>query len=139
MHCLVLNLSYNGLTSIPEKLFTLPELTTLNLSHNSLTSLPFNAPFVGKTGLSKANQPTGGSFFTPVLLHATTPLPRLDASFNKIISTAIDNTIPVSLIKLDLSGNPLGVSIELVRHISSLKKLQEIYFERAEIGDDSFP
>ena len=138
----VLDLSYNGLTSVPEKLFALPELTTLNLSHNSLTSLPFNAPFAGKTGRSKANQPTGGNFFTPVVLHATTPLPRLvhlDASFNKIISTAIDNTIPVSLIKLDLSGNPLGVSIELLRHVSSLKKLKEIKFERAEIGDDSFP
>ena len=138
----VLDLSYNGLTSVPEKLFALPELTTLNLSHNSLTSLPFNAPFVGKTGRSKANQPSGGSFFTPVVSHATTPLPRLvhlDVSFNKIISTAIDNTIPVSLIKLDLSGNPLGLCIELLRNVSSLKKLKEIKFERAEIGDDSFP
>ena len=138
----VLDLSYNGLTSVPEKLFALPELTTLNLSHNSLTSLPFNAPFVGKTGRSKANQPSGGSFFTPVVLHATTPLPRLvhlDVSFNKIISTAIDNTIPVSLITLDLSGNPLGLSIELLRNVSLLKKLKEIKFERAEIGDDSFP
>lgn len=138
----VLDLSYNGLASVPEKLFALPELTTLNLSHNSLTSLPFNAPFSGKTGRSKANQLTGGSFFTPVVSHATTPLPRLvhlDVSFNKIISTAIDNTIPVSLIKLDLSGNPLGLSIELLRKISSLKKLKEVKFERAEIGDDSFP
>jgi Leucine-rich repeat (LRR) protein len=138
----VLDLSYNGLISVPEKLFALPELTTLNLSHNSLTSLPFNAPFSGKTGRSKANQLTGGSFFTPVVSHATTPLPRLvhlDVSFNKIISTAIDNAIPVSLIKLDFSGNPLGLSIELLRNVSSLKKLKEIKFERAEIGDDSFP
>ncbi|KIM42678.1 hypothetical protein M413DRAFT_121533 [Hebeloma cylindrosporum] len=138
----VLDLSYNGLTSVPEKLFALPELTTLNLSHNSLTGLPFNAPFAGNTGRAKPNQLSGGSFFTPVVSHATTPLPRLvhlDVSFNKIISTAIDSTIPVSLIKFDLSGNPLGLSIELLRNASSLKKLKEIKFERAEIGDDSFP
>jgi Leucine-rich repeat (LRR) protein len=63
----------------------------------------------------------------------------LDASFNRITSSEIHNTIPVSLIKLDLSGNPLGLSIELLRNLSSLKKLKEIKFEKAEIGDDSFP
>jgi len=64
-----------------------------------------------KTGQLKANQPSGGSFFTRVISHATTPLPHLinlDVSFDKIILTAIDTTFPVSLIKVDLSGTHLG-------------------------------
>ncbi|KAF8959453.1 hypothetical protein BDZ97DRAFT_1906209 [Flammula alnicola] len=138
----VLDLSHNTLTSLPEKLFALPELTTLNLSHNLLTTLPFNAPFASGNGRSKSNQLTGGSFFTPVVSHATTPLPRLlvlDASHNKIHANAIDDAIPVSLTKIDLSGNPLGLSQQLLRNLSSLKKLKEAKFERCEIGDDSFP
>lgn len=106
---LVLDLSYNGLTSVPEKLFALPELT-FNLPHNSLTRLPFNA---GKTVRSKANQPSGASFFTPVVACYTTSPPSRPFGYlfpKKIISTAIDTTIPVSLIKVDLSGNPLGHS-----------------------------
>ena len=38
-HLRVLDLSYN-LTSIPDILFTLPNLRTLGIGHNQITSLP---------------------------------------------------------------------------------------------------
>ncbi|KAF9475834.1 L domain-like protein [Pholiota conissans] len=138
----VLDLSHNALSSLPEKLFALPELTTLNLSYNLLTALPFGAPFVNQNGRAKASQQSSGGFFTPVVSHSSTPLPRLinlDASQNKIHAQDIDSSFPVSLVKIDLSGNPLGLSQGLLRSLSSLKKLKEIKFEKCEIGDDSFP
>ncbi|KDR71032.1 hypothetical protein GALMADRAFT_229699 [Galerina marginata CBS 339.88] len=138
----VLDLSHNALTSIPDKIFALPELTTLNLSHNLLTGLPFNAPFTDSNGRTRANQQSSGGFFTPVVTHSTTPLPRLlilDTSYNKIVANAINDSIPVSLTKFDLSGNPLGSSQKLLRSLSSLKRLKELKFEKSELGDDSFP
>ncbi|KAH9483257.1 hypothetical protein JR316_0005361 [Psilocybe cubensis] len=139
----VLDLSYNSLTTLPDKIFALPNLSTLNISHNILTSLPFNAPFAGTNPRSRSNHSTSsGGFFTPEVVHATTPLPHLlvlDASDNKISADSIDDSIPVSLTKLDLSGNPLGLSQTLLRNLASLKKLKEVKLHKATIGDDSFP
>ncbi|KAF8185179.1 leucine-rich repeat-containing protein 40 [Pholiota molesta] len=138
----VLDLSHNALVVLPEKIFALPELTTLNLSHNLFTALPFNSPFVNQNGRAKKSQQSSGGFFTPVVSHSTTPLPRLvnlDVSNNQIHAKDIDSSLPVSLVKVNLSGNPLGFSQELLRNLSSLKKLKEIKFEKCEIGDDSFP
>ncbi|KAF5321653.1 hypothetical protein D9619_001255 [Psilocybe cf. subviscida] len=135
----VLDLSHNALTSLPEKLFSLPELTNLNISHNQLISLPFNAPFSGNSGRAKAQQSSGG-FFTPVVTHSTTPLPRLitfDASWNKITASAIDTEIPVALTKIDLSGNPLGPSQRLLHNFASLKRINEVKLHKCQIGDDS--
>jgi len=126
---------------LPLKLFALPELTTLNLSHNKLNALPFNAPFVGGDGRTRSTQQSSGGFFTPVVTHSTTPLPRLvtlDASHNKIVAGAIDDRIPASITKLDLSGNPLGSSQQLMRNLSTLLRLKEAKFEKCEIADDSF-
>ena len=138
----VLDLSYNALTTLPENIFALPELTTLNISHNLLTSLPFEAPFASASSRTGPNQYTSTSFFTPAVVRATTPLPRLvnlNASHNRIVGSAIDATIPVSLTKIDLSGNPLGPSQRLIQALGALKRLKEARFEKAEIGDDSFP
>ncbi|KAF8164729.1 hypothetical protein B0H34DRAFT_686326 [Crassisporium funariophilum] len=138
----VLDLSHNFLTKLPDNLFALPELTTLNLSHNLLTGLPFNAPFASGDGRSRSNQYTSGIFFTPAVSRASTSLPHLvvlDASHNRIKASAIDDYIPVSLSKLDLSANPLGHSQKLLRNLSTLKRLRDLKFEKAEIGDDSFP
>ena len=138
----VLDLSYNALTTLPENIFALPELTTLNLSHNLLTSLPLEAPFASASSRTGPNQYTSTSFFTPAVVRATTPLPRLvnlNASHNRIVGSAIDATIPVSLTKIDLSGNPLGPSQRLIQALGALKRLKEARFEKAEIGDDSFP
>ena len=138
----VLDLSYNSLTSLPDNLFALPELTTLNLSHNLLPGLPFNLPFASSDGRSRPNHYTSDIFFTPVVARASTSLPRLvvlDVSYNQISAIAIDETIPISLTKIDLSGNPLGPSQSLLRNLASLKRLKELKLEKAEIGNDSFP
>jgi len=136
-----LDLSHNSLTVVPDNLFALPELTSLNLSHNQLSSLPFNAPFGGAHRL-KVNQQSSISFFGPVVNRSTTPLPRLtnlDVSHNKISAQAIDSNLPVSLSKFDLSSNPLGHAQQLLRNLASIKRLKELRFSHAEIGDDSFP
>jgi Leucine-rich repeat (LRR) protein len=138
----VLDLSHNSLTALPDNLFALPELTTLNLSHNLLSGLPFNSPFASGDGRSRSNQYTSGIFFTPAVARASTSLPHLvvlDVSYNQIFAVAIDETIPVSLTKIDLSGNPLGPSQSLLRNLASLKRLKELKLEKSEIGDDSFP
>lgn len=138
----VLDLSHNSLTALPDNLFALPELTTLNLSHNLLPGLPFNAPFATGDGRSRSNQYTSGIFFTPAVARASTPLPHLvvlDVSYNRVSASAIDEAIPVSLTKIDFSGNPLGPSQSLLRNLASLKRLKELKFEKSEIGDDSFP
>ena len=138
----VLDLSYNSLTALPDDLFALPELNTLNLSHNLLPGLPFKSPFANSDGRSRSNQYTSGIFFTPAVARASTSLPRLvvlDVSYNQISAIAIDETIPISLTKIDLSGNPLGPSQSLLRNLASLKRLKELRLEKAEIGNDSFP
>ncbi|PPQ88886.1 hypothetical protein CVT25_009121 [Psilocybe cyanescens] len=138
----VLDLSHNSLTSLPDKLFALPQLSTLNVSYNLLTSLPFNAPFAGINPRSRPGQQSSGGFFTPQVVHATTSLPHLlvlDASHNKISADSIHDSIPVSLVKLDLSGNPLGPSQNLLRNLAPLKKLKELKLQKATISDDSFP
>ena len=137
----VLDLSHNSLTALPDNLFALPELTTLNLSHNLLPGLPFSAPFAASEGRSQSNQYTSGIFFTPAVVRASTPLPHLvvlDVSYNRISASSINETMPVSLTKLDLSGNPLGPCQSLLRNLASLKRLKELRFEKSEIGNDSF-
>lgn len=138
-----LDLSHNALTTLPSNIFALPELTTLNVSHNKLTDLPFNAPFAG--GGSRANQ-GGSSFFTPTITRATVPLPRLhtlNASYNNIAASGIHLVVPASLVKLDLSVNPLGLSDPnckaLIQQLGGLKHLKEAHFENSEIGDEAFP
>ena len=141
-----LDLSHNALTSLPTNLFALPELTILNISHNSLISLPFHAPFVSSGNGVQRKPSTGGSFFTPTITRATTPLPRLvtlDASHNKITAAVIDLQIPAALTRVDFSGNPLGINEPrcqtLLQKLGSLQRLKELRFENAEIGDDALP
>jgi Leucine-rich repeat (LRR) protein len=138
----VLDLSHNSLTALPDNFFALPELTTLNLSHNLLPGLPFNSPFASSDGRSRPNRYTSDIFFTPAVARASSSLPRLvvlDVSYNQISAIAIDETIPISLTKIDLSGNPLGPSQSLLRNLASLKRLKELKLEKSEIGNDSFP
>ena len=141
-----LDLSHNHLDSLPKHIFALPNLTILNISHNEITALPFDAPFSNAN--SRSHDSGGGSFFAPVIIRATTPLPcllTLDASHNKILANAIDHDnckLPILLSKLDLSFNPLGVGNtkcrSLVQELSKLKKLKELKLEAAEIGNGAF-
>ncbi|KAF8895987.1 hypothetical protein BD779DRAFT_1466031 [Infundibulicybe gibba] len=138
-----LDLSHNALSSLPENIFALPELTTLNISHNALTSLPFNAPF--RSNNPRRNNSTGGSFFTPKVTRASTPLPHLltlDASHNQIIASNIDTALPKSLAKFDLSANPIGqvtsATQSLLRALGAAQKLTHLLFVNAEIQDDAF-
>ncbi|KAF8072052.1 hypothetical protein FPV67DRAFT_916442 [Lyophyllum atratum] len=139
-----LDLSHNALTSLPPKLFALPELTALNVSHNALISLPFNAPFASSN--NDRGKAISGSFFTPTITRATSPLPRLlilNVSHNKICARAIDLVLPQTLTKVDFSSNPLGVDEpqcqSLLQALGALPRLKELRFESAEIGDDAFP
>jgi Leucine-rich repeat (LRR) protein len=137
-----LDMSHNALESLPELFFALPSLTTLNLSHNSLTSLPFSSPFSDMSTSSRSSH-YGGSFFAPTITRASEPLPRLltlDVSHNKISAEMIDNALPVSVTKLDLSSNPLSNGCRtLMQSLSRLEKLREVRLETAEIDDDAFP
>ncbi|KAF9011860.1 hypothetical protein BDQ17DRAFT_1272237 [Cyathus striatus] len=138
----VLDLSHNSLTSLPANLFALPELTTLNISHNTLSSLPFNAPFASNESRTIRSQYSSSDFFTPAINRATTSLPRLvslDASYNKISAAKINLSLPSSITKLDLSGNPLGPVQSLLRKLATFLRLKELRFDKADVGDESFP
>lgn len=137
-----LDLSHNALTSLPSNLFALPELTTLNLAYNQLTALAFNSPFVN--GRSP-QQPSSG-FFKPSVARAATPLPKLvtlDVAHNKFTASGIDLAFPASLIKFDLSINPLGLTDpkckDLLQALAKLPRLKELKFENSEIDDSALP
>ncbi|KAJ3762773.1 hypothetical protein EV360DRAFT_35025 [Lentinula raphanica] len=135
-----LDLSHNSLSSLPPNLFTFPELSALNLSHNRFTSLPFNAPFSFSS--SKKHNNSSGGFFGPVISRSSVPLPKLinlDASHNQISAEAIDSEIPTALVKLNLSSNPLGNSVALLKKLASLSSLRELRMEQADVGDESCP
>ncbi|KAJ3516583.1 hypothetical protein NMY22_g14174 [Coprinellus aureogranulatus] len=134
----ILDLSQNQLTSLPDNLWSLPELTTLNISDNNLRSLPFSAPFQSASKRTGPNSYASTDFFTPAVVRAASPLPKLvnlNASHNRIPAAAIDLNIPSSLVKLDLSANPIGKADALLQKLASLPRLAELRFEKAEISD----
>ncbi|KAI0081021.1 hypothetical protein K474DRAFT_1636658 [Panus rudis PR-1116 ss-1] len=144
----ILDLSHNNLTSLPTNFWALPALTTLNLSHNHLTSLPFSKPFKaeGSTPLGRIVDPRGDWYGVDVV-RASKPLPKLsslDVSHNRISASSIDHGegaqwLPEGVTKVNLSYNPLGRSVDLIRALSRLSGLQELNMEHADIGNDSFP
>lgn len=136
-----LDLSHNQLSALPPVLFALPELTHLNVSYNTLTNLPFNAYFTSVGSRPRNNINKSTDFFAPERVRANTPLPKLlviEASHNCITADSIDTVLPRTLIKLDLSENPLGSSRTLLKTLANLPRLKHILMEKADIGDDSF-
>lgn len=137
-----IDLSRNSLASLPENFFALPDLTTLKLSHNKLTSLPFDCPFE-PANVQRLRQRRGNDFFSPEIRRADKPLPSLrvlDVSFNSLITASISQSIPASLVKFDLSSNPLGPDAKsLILRCSRLSDLKELLLNRANISDESFP
>ncbi|KAF9647802.1 L domain-like protein [Thelephora ganbajun] len=137
-----IDLSHNSLPSLPENFFALPDLTTLKLSHNRLTSLPFNYPFE-PANTQRLRQHKGNDFFSPEIRRADKPLPSLrvlEVSFNSLTAAGIDQSIPVSLIKFDLSSNPLGPDTRsLILRCSRLGNLKELLLNKADIDNGAFP
>lgn len=137
-----IDLSRNSLASLPENFFALPDLATLKLSHNKLTSLPFDCPFE-PANVQRLRQRRGNDFFSPEIRRADEPFPSLrvlDVSFNSLTTASISQSIPVSLVKFDLSSNPLGPDAKsLILRCSRLSDLKELLLNRADISDESFP
>jgi Leucine-rich repeat (LRR) protein len=142
----LLDLSHNNIASLPSNIWALPCLTTLNMSHNALETLPFFAPFApaNSNPLSRTRDPRG-DWYSAAITRATAPLPKLtnlDVSHNRLTSGGIDHEpghFPAALVKLSLSGNPLGNASSIIRALSRLDHLSEIIADHTDIGDDSFP
>jgi len=137
-----IDLSHNSLESLPENFFALPDLTTLKLSHNKLTSLPFDYPFE-PANMRRLRQRKGNDFFSPEIRRADKPLPLLrvlEASFNSLDAAGINQSIPVSLAKFDLSSNPLGPDTRsLILRCSRLSNLKELLLNKTDIDNGAFP
>ena len=137
-----IDFSHNFLESLPENFFTLPDLTILKLSHNKLTSLQFGCPFE-PANVQRLRKRKGSDFFSPEIRRAEKPLPSLrtlEVSFNGLTATTIDQMIPTSLTKFDLSSNPLGPdSRSLILRCSRLLNLKEFLLNQADIDNDAFP
>jgi len=137
-----IDLSRNSLASLPENFFALPDLATLKLSHNKLISLLFDCPFE-PANVQRLCQRRGNDFFSPEIRRADKPLPSLrvlDISFNSLTTANIGQSIPASLVKFDLSSNPLGPDAKsLILRCSRLSDLKELLLNRADISDESFP
>jgi len=137
-----IDLSHNSLASLPENFFALPDLTTLKLSHNKLTSLPFGHPFE-PANAQRLRQRKGNDFFSPEIRRADEPLPSLrilEVPFNNLTAAAIDQPIPASLVRFDLSSNPLGSDTRsLISHCGRLSNLKELILQKTDVDDDAFP
>ena len=127
---------------LPENFFALPDLATLRLSHNKLKLLPFNYPF-DPANMQHLRQHKGNDFFSPEICRADKPLPSLhilEVSFNSLTVVGISYMMPPSLVKFDLSSNPLGPDASsLILRCSRLSNLKEFIFNQADVDDDAFP
>ena len=138
-----LDLSYNALTSLPPHIYSLPVLSLLDISHNAFTALPFNMSFDPATSIPAPSRRSNSFFSAPEIIRATRPLPSLtslDASHNKIVSSAIHHSmLPQNLRTFDLAYNPLGDIVELLMSLSTLTQLVDLRMSRCNIDDTSFP
>ena len=137
-----IDLSHNSLESLPGNFFALPDLTTLRLSHNKFMSLPFDYPFE-PANMKRLRERKGNDFFSPEIRRADNPLPSLrvlEVSFNSLTAAGINHMIPASLVKFDLSSNPLGPETRsLILRCSRLSNLKELLLKQADIDNDAFP
>ncbi|KAJ7186813.1 hypothetical protein C8R46DRAFT_280242 [Mycena filopes] len=139
-----LDLSHNALTGLPSALFSLPALANLNVADNALTALPFSAPFSGASAVKSHTRST--SLFAAEVPRASTPLPKLtilNVAHNKLTAAGIDRKLPVALVTVDLSGNPLesGDPVgarDLFAALGALSRLKTLRCHSAEVSDSLF-
>jgi hypothetical protein len=93
--------------------------------------------------MQRLRQRRGNDFFSPEIRRADKPLPSLrtlEVSFNSLTATGINRSIPISLVKFDLSSNPLGPDTRsLILRCSRLSNLKELLLNKADIDNDAFP
>jgi len=112
-----LDLSRNALTSLRESgIGQLPSLTTLDISSNQLTELPPLPPTLRSLTLAHnaVSHLTG--------LSACQNLQHLDAALNNVQALRSD-TLPDSLVSLDLSANPLIGALDALASLTRLTRL----------------
>ncbi|KAG8951263.1 hypothetical protein FRC04_006502 [Tulasnella sp. 424] len=162
--CLVhLDLSENKFEQFPENAVSyLPALSWLDISRNQLKSLKFVGGMADGTGPTPPSPGFGSdSFFGPSSslqrhgrgsgLSQPEVLPSLktlNVADNQLSAASIDGIggrggagafPPKSLVKLDLSGNPLGAASPLVAVLSSAApSLKELLMKKCELEQGSF-
>ncbi|KAG8922123.1 hypothetical protein FRC01_014449 [Tulasnella sp. 417] len=158
--CLVhLDLSENKFEQFPENAVTyLPALSSLDLSKNNLKTLKFVGGMVDAGPTPPSPGFGSDSFFSPSSsrngrggLSQPEVLPSLktlNVADNQLTAASIDTSgmrghgafPPKSLVKLDLSGNPLGAASPLVAVLSSAAapSLKELSMKKCELEEGSF-
>lgn len=93
--------------------------------------------------MRRLRAPKTDAFFAPETYRADTALPALksiDVSFNNLTATSIDETMPASINRFDISSNPLRSGCaNLLKALGRLTHLKELRLVQAEIGNDAFP
>ena len=93
--------------------------------------------------MQRLRQRKGNDFFSPEIRRADEPLPSLrvlEVSFNSLTASDINQSIPASLVKFDLSSNPLGPETRsLILRCSRLLNLKEFLLHKAGIDNGAFP
>jgi len=117
-----LDLSWKGLSKLPDTLWELTKLTALSLSFNQLTKLP---PEIGAlTKLTKLLLGSNQLTKLPPEIGALTKLTDLHLSFNQLTKLPPEIGALTKLIELDLSSNQLT---KLPPEIGALTKLTKLH------------
>ncbi|CAG8697554.1 1194_t:CDS:1, partial [Acaulospora colombiana] len=128
---------YNEIEELPNKLASLPHLSTLNISHNKLTQIPL---IIQAESMSRARSE---SFFSATVERAKVTLPSLrvlQASHNQLRSdTFPPQHLPKELLELDISNNPLGPAKPLLTALEGLERLKILRMASCDLIDDGFP
>ena len=125
-----LDLSYMGLTEIPEAIANLTQLQSLNLSDNQITEIP--EAIANLTQLQELNLRNNQITESPEAIANLTQLQELNLSDNQIIEfpEAIANLIQLQ--ELNLSHNEIT---EIPEAIATLTQLQTLYLSRNQITE----
>ncbi|KAF8340487.1 uncharacterized protein EI90DRAFT_3035746 [Cantharellus anzutake] len=133
-----LDLSSCQFETIPPMLAHIPSLTNLNLSNNIIASVT-----LGLTPLPARR--SSDPFFRPSSpsRQPATPFPVLQIlqlQGNKLTGPLINSALPKSLIKLDVSQNPIGDECEpLFASLAALPCLKELRMRECKISDAGLP